>query len=78
MHSYKNKLYQIILLSVVAVTSYIALLLSFAGYQCEYHDNPADFYLDVIMENEKNCALPQGASSTYMHLSYSSLLTVKV
>ncbi|XP_065905452.1 broad substrate specificity ATP-binding cassette transporter ABCG2-like [Dysidea avara] len=28
------------------------------GYQCEYHDNPADFYLDVVMENEKD-SVPQ-------------------
>jgi len=23
------------------------------GYQCEQHNNPADFFLDVIIENEE-------------------------
>ena len=23
------------------------------GYQCEQHNNPADFFLDVIIENEQ-------------------------
>ena len=23
------------------------------GYQCEHHNNPADFFLDVILENEQ-------------------------
>ena len=26
---------------------------TFTGYQCEQHNNPADFYLDVIIENEE-------------------------
>ena len=24
-----------------------------SGYQCEQHNNPADFFLDVIIENEE-------------------------
>jgi len=23
-----------------------------SGYECEQHDNPADFFLDVVVQNE--------------------------
>ena len=29
------------------------VMLLHSGYQCEQHNNPADFFLDVIIENEE-------------------------
>ena len=35
------------------MTLYIKFFL-FAGFQCEEHDNPADFFLDVVTFSEKS------------------------
>lgn len=36
----------------------------FLGYVCEQHDNPADFFLDVICANERS-AIDEGANNIY-------------
>ena len=35
-----------------------------SGYQCEEYDNPADFFLDVIIENEE----ADGPEGTTLHV----------
>ena len=45
-----------------------------AGYQCEQHNNPADFFLDVIIENEEADGLEGIASiPTYVYMIHYSL-----
>ena len=39
----------------------------FTGYLCEQHNNPADFFLDVIIENEETDGL-EGTSKGIINL----------
>ena len=39
------------------------------GYQCEQHNNPADFFLDVIIENEESDG---HEGTTYLCISITS------
>ena len=37
------------------------------GYECEEHDNPADFFLDVILQNEEAVQKSLAASAVWQN-----------
>ena len=46
----------------------------FLGYVCEQHDNPADFFLDVICANERS-AIDEGANNIYYTHDMSTIIS---